>query len=371
MTKQETAARLFEIVRDMTPASAGARRSLAALSARLLRGDELDGIELLNGLMTAGAALDPLDVMSRGELDRLYKDISAAVNAAQGKRPAANPGRTAQDERKQAIDAFMNPAKELVISYSTGEIRLNTAEYFDWCSLSNFRQVLNLIEKDREETIEQIRLYLTGAVYFWKYGTDPKTDKEKRIAEKAAQRFARLLELTGPAPVKKTPVTRAAERILKGCNRDGYRGAYMAGGKQVVCDGLRLIRFNDPLPLPEDAGGLDPEKAIGPRSEYAAPLELPSLEKAKSLLKIVRRCKGRPTENVSAWKSKSGKGFYQYDFGEGLPAVDLEYLVDMLEALPGCKAYRRDNPHSPIYFTAENGDGILLPVRKAAEAAAA
>ena len=54
-----------------------------------------------------------------------------------------------------------------------------------------------------------------------------------------------------------------------------------------------------------------------------------------------------------------------YDFGYGLPAVDAKYLVDMLEALPDCKAFCKPgkNP-APVYFVSGEDDGILLPIKK-------
>lgn len=44
--------------------------------------------------------------------------------------------------------------------------------------------------------------------------------------------------------------------------------------------------------------------------------------------------------------------------------VNPQYLIDMIQALPGCTAYKPQSQTSPIYFEAPNGDdGILLPVR--------
>ena len=337
MTKQETAARLFEIVRDMTPASAGARRSLAALSARLLRGDELDGIELLNGLMTAGAALDPLDVMSRGELDRLYKDISAAVNAAPAKE--AKPARKIDDP--------------IMIRWQTGHIEIYPGEFFP-CTPAKLRQLVSYAEIDRAESLDAIRAYLENARAAW----------TQRKAKKEAARFAALLDVIGPAPVKKTPVIRAAERIIKNASREAYEGAFTSGGKQCVCDGYRLVRFRDPLPLPEAAGGLDVEKSIGPASLYETPLDLPTVKDLRGLIRIAKQ------NGTAGNVFRVSRKLCLYDFGPDLPTVNAQFLLDMLEALPGCTAsfYKI---HSPIYFTAENGDGILLPVRKPAESAAA
>ena len=42
--------------------------------------------------------------------------------------------------------------------------------------------------------------------------------------------------------------------------------------------------------------------------------------------------------------------------------VNSNYLIDMLKCLPNAKVYVVGQL-SPIYFEADNGDGILLPVR--------
>ena len=46
--------------------------------------------------------------------------------------------------------------------------------------------------------------------------------------------------------------------------------------------------------------------------------------------------------------------------------VNAQYLLEMMEALPGCEIYavESDLPCSrkPIYFKSDAGDGVLLPV---------
>ena len=41
--------------------------------------------------------------------------------------------------------------------------------------------------------------------------------------------------------------------------------------------------------------------------------------------------------------------------------VNPQYLLNAMECLPDCKAYAA-NRISPIYFKAENGDGVVMPV---------
>lgn len=42
--------------------------------------------------------------------------------------------------------------------------------------------------------------------------------------------------------------------------------------------------------------------------------------------------------------------------------VNPQYLLNAMECLPDCKAYSA-NRTSPIYLKAENGDGVVMPVR--------
>ena len=41
--------------------------------------------------------------------------------------------------------------------------------------------------------------------------------------------------------------------------------------------------------------------------------------------------------------------------------VNPQYLLNVMECLPDCKAYAA-NKISPIYFKSENGDGVVMPV---------
>lgn len=138
--------------------------------------------------------------------------------------------------------------------------------------------------------------------------------------------------------------------------RPGLAGIFESGGKYCVCDGYRAIMFNDDMPeLPhvteQQAGGI--AKSLPGFFEQAAkaePLELPSVAELK------------------AWAaSRGGKKEAQrvpYILG-GLVGVNVYYLIDLLQALENCKAYIPESKNSAIYFSGDNGDAILLPVRVA------
>lgn len=155
---------------------------------------------------------------------------------------------------------------------------------------------------------------------------------------------------------------KAAQHILKTASNAGNkRLAYPwtdEQGRQILCDGFRLARLNEPLPLPERPKGLGDlsafivvlQSAINSRSER---LEAPEASKLSAYVKMVKPT--LPKDGAAKW-----------DFGDGLPMVDAQYLLDMLTLLPGATLYcTGKNPLiSPIYFESESGDGVLLPVRK-------
>lgn len=156
-------------------------------------------------------------------------------------------------------------------------------------------------------------------------------------------------------------------RIIKNASelRPTMRGAWMDDGRQVVCDGYRVIRLNTPLDLPEPEqkmpNGEPPVnvKDCYPRNTECDPLPLPSIGELKAYIKAQKaeqKARGiRASERRAVW-----------DFGEGLPMVNAEYLLDAMEALPGCKLYASaERPMvSPITVAAESGDGLILPIRK-------
>lgn len=54
----------------------------------------------------------------------------------------------------------------------------------------------------------------------------------------------------------------------------------------------------------------------------------------------------------------------KYDFGGGLPLVNAEYLLDLLELFPDCEIYAHENPIYPIYYKSAAGEAVLCPIRK-------
>ena len=68
---------------------------------------------------------------------------------------------------------------------------------------------------------------------------------------------------------------------------------------------------------------------------------------------------------ISEMKAKHGaKNNIPYCI-DGFIYVNPQFLLDFMQALPGCEAIRPEDAKHPIYFKSEDGDGILLPVNPA------
>lgn len=158
---------------------------------------------------------------------------------------------------------------------------------------------------------------------------------------------------------------KAAERVIKNAiasnpRREALHGSWIKNEMQYICDGFRILRLNNALPLPKISEKLQPidaDRILTPAKDNAgAVLELPDVGELRAYIK---------TEKAKR-KAIGDKSAIFYDFADDLPRVDAVYLLDMLEILPGCTATAssRGTLVNPIYFESEHGDGALCPVRK-------
>ena len=151
-------------------------------------------------------------------------------------------------------------------------------------------------------------------------------------------------------------VLSAAKRILKQANKlpkERIHGVYTEEIKpfdirHIVCDGYRCVRFKHVLPLPEIdekyKNDIFVTKRICNKARDAKELTLPTIADLKIFVKDMG--KDEPfclDEDLQLYCNPS-------------------YLIDMVECLPGCTAWATDAV-SLIYFSADNGDGCLMPVR--------
>lgn len=158
---------------------------------------------------------------------------------------------------------------------------------------------------------------------------------------------------------------KAAERVIKNAiasnpGREALHGFWIKNEKQYICDGFRILRLNNALPLPtisEKLQPIDADRILTPAKDNAgAVLELPDVGELRAYIKTEKARK----------KAISDKSAIFYDFSDDLPRVNAVYLLDMLEILPGCTATAssRGALVNPIYFESEHGDGVLCPVKK-------
>lgn len=143
----------------------------------------------------------------------------------------------------------------------------------------------------------------------------------------------------------------AIKRIYRSCpsSRPSMQGFFTYENQYVLCDGHRLIRLQEDLvSIPHVTGGnLDVGKVMKDAIilEGGKTLKVPDLATLKML------------------KASSDQKPVTRALINGFVCVNLQYLIDMMEALPGCIMYQPDKPINPIYMKAPNGDdGILLPM---------
>ena len=152
-------------------------------------------------------------------------------------------------------------------------------------------------------------------------------------------------------------IVSAAKRIVKSAKvtkRDAISGMFINIDKDgtehwCVCDSYVGVRFSAPMPLEE----VDPSKCrpfdmsqICRMPDNAKELGLPSLAEVKVYSKT----------NRTAGKPKPMK----IDAEIGL-WVNPKLLINIMECLPDARAWATTRKGA-IYFKADNGDGVLMPV---------
>lgn len=172
-------------------------------------------------------------------------------------------------------------------------------------------------------------------------------DLEADIASDCARASGRSAELA------------AAKRVITSGKKSGkvaLAGAWFVGDRQYICDGYQGFRLNKALALETIAADVMPlnlDNVFTSLPASRTPLELPTAAEIKAYIK---------TEKANR-KATKAKGAIEWDFGEGLPLVNAEFLLNALELLPGCTA-TCGKVHDPLHFVSDSGDGIVLPMRR-------
>ena len=158
-------------------------------------------------------------------------------------------------------------------------------------------------------------------------------------------------------------IVTAANRIIK--NAESLKKPLLAGmftnqtrdGSTLycVCDSFVAIRFNEKPLLPEidskyHGQEMQLEQIVKPM-DGSKEIALPDISELKVYIK---------THKIK--EKNNPKKVADYLLDEELNLwVNPQYLLNAMECLPDCKAYAV-NRISPIYFKAENGDGVVMPV---------
>ena len=158
-------------------------------------------------------------------------------------------------------------------------------------------------------------------------------------------------------------IVTAANRIIK--NAESLKKPLLAGmftnhtrdGSTLycVCDSYVAIRFNEKPLLPEidekyHGQEMQLEQIVKPM-DGSKEIALPDIGELKVYIK---------THKIK--EKNNPKKVADYLLNEELNLwVNPQYLLNAMECLHDCKAYAA-NRISPIYFKAENGDGVVMPV---------
>ena len=154
----------------------------------------------------------------------------------------------------------------------------------------------------------------------------------------------------------------AALRLLRYVPADKleqYGGAWTdEHGHQFFMNTYIGLRLNSPLPLPEVERQKAMEKVIQER-----PSGLEELPVRETLAELKTMRSRYNAEQKLLPKSQKQKPLYS--FGEGKPAVDVNFLIDALEILPGATilAKRGGSCTAPVYMEGPEGIGLICPVR--------
>ena len=158
-------------------------------------------------------------------------------------------------------------------------------------------------------------------------------------------------------------IVTAANRIIK--NAELYNKPMLEGmftnqtrdGSTLycVCDNYVAIRFNEKPLLTEidskyHGQEMQLEQIVKPM-DGSKEISLPDISELKVYIK---------THKIK--EKNNPKKVADYLLNEELNLwVNPQYLLNAMECLPDCKAYAA-NRISQIYFKAENGDGVVMPV---------
>lgn len=182
--------------------------------------------------------------------------------------------------------------------------------------------------------------------------SDATTNIKNNRTESAIEELKNLSDALYQEIERKKPtgaLYKTMQKVIKSApiTIDKLKGAWIKDGKQYACNTYVLIASNVIFHFPK-AEGIDGEELLR-QHRHNIPLALPTIADLK----------------ISLADSKKQKNkYHRYDLGDGLPLVDTDFLISILDAFPGCECFWDGNMIHALYFTHENGEAVLLPCRK-------
>lgn len=151
----------------------------------------------------------------------------------------------------------------------------------------------------------------------------------------------------------------------RGWIRSHFVGAFLdEQGRQYITDGFTLLRLNTPstalqwAPPPNDPHVYDTIPELLNSDGATVTLNLPTAAEVRA--KIASDRAKYKAESHPAGDTLSTC----FSWGDGLPMVNALYLLNILEALPGCTAACRPGELSCVYFHSPDGDALIMPIRR-------
>lgn len=165
---------------------------------------------------------------------------------------------------------------------------------------------------------------------------------------------------------------KAVLRILKNAGKEQFTKAFIDDdGKEIVLDGYRVICFANPVdgvPTTDNGDGFISIK----KSYFSEDVNSYNKLNLASLAELKAELKTDKANNVGVNLGKKKRtpiyafGISADEYNGTTPIVNLQYLIDIVEAMPSAKAvYKTDrNANSTVYFVDDEGNkAVLLPLR--------
>lgn len=211
-----------------------------------------------------------------------------------------------------------------------------------------------------DRTIMLSRLY--AAREEWDRGADAGMVLDELIQDLQQEEREATYKMIGGKP--KTLAT--MKKIIKNAEKNGsaINGAVQYENFSYITDGFRAIRIHGDVPIQKctKSGSLGKslhdimERAIEESNSGDIAPNYAEVKQNFEQEKAHRKANGIKTDRYNPILFQVNKNTW----------VNAQYLLEMMEALPGCEIYavESDLPCSrkPIYFKSDAGDGVLLPV---------